>query len=300
MRYMVWLFIASVCLVSCSFNRQFYPANKIPPSLAQAKVVFAGGDTTFFNIGRGFQPVVTGSKNDPASPGYSIESIIFQNRAGKNLVGWFIQPRNKIKPETTVLFLHGNGGNILTELPSALQLVKHGMQVYIFDYSGYGFSEGKPKRQRILYDAEDALKVLRKRSVVKNTRMVIYGQSLGGHLAGVVAGRNEDLVDGIVIEGGFSSHKDISAHQLGPFGFIARLLVREGYCAKKAIRNYHKPLLVVHSTEDEIVPYSMGQKIYANANAPKTFYEIRHKHIRGLVYYADSITYRMRAMLGSK
>jgi len=117
---------------------------------------------------------------------------------------------------------------------------------------------------------------------------------LGGHLAAVVAAENEADIDGLVIEGAFSSHKDIAAEQVG---FLARAIVREMYSAKKSIANYHKPLLVIHSSEDEIIPLKLGKIIYNSGNEPKEFYEIKHSHITGPTYYSTEIATKLKAMI---
>jgi len=106
----------------------------------------------------------------------------------------------------------------------------------------------------------------------------------------------KDFVYDVVIEGTFSSHKDIAAHIIRPFGFLARLLVREQYSAARSVKNFHKLLLVIPSTEDKVAPCFMGQKIYTHTNVPKSFYEIRHAHINGQLYYADSIAAKIDAM----
>ena len=132
---------------------------------------------------------------------------------------------------------------------------------------------------------------------MKGTKLVIYGQSLGGHLAAVVAQQRQDDIDALVIEGAFSSHKDIASKTAGIFG---RIFVSEKYSAFKSIQEYKKPVLVIHSTEDEIIPFKMGQKIFENANAPKEFYEIKKCHICGPEFYADSISQKIINLLSDK
>jgi alpha-beta hydrolase superfamily lysophospholipase len=172
-------------------------------------------------------------------------------------------------------------------------LIKNGFQIFMFDYSGFGFSEGKAKKENILIDAFSALNYLKSRQDVMNTKLIIYGQSLGGHLSAVVASQKQNDIDGLVIEGAFSSHKDIAAYTLGIFG---RIIVNEKYSAIKSIKDYKKPLLIIHSTEDETIPFNMGRKIFENANLPKEFYEIKHKHILGTKYYSEEISKKMKSM----
>ena len=170
-------------------------------------------------------------------------------------------------------------------------------QVFIFDYSGFGFSEGKATRKQVLSDANAALNYIKGREDVKGTKLVIYGQSLGGHLSAVVAAQRQEEIDGLVIEGAFSSHKDIAAENAGFFG---RLLVCEQYSASESIRNYKKPVLIIHSTEDDIIPFEMGKKLFDNANNPKEFYEIKHCHMCGPDFYAESIAQKIKKMVGKE
>jgi len=309
MKYKIYLFILFT-LTSCSFNRIFYQADKMPATVKQVTitnnysvkdnttglVVKDSSWKTLIHFGDDFQPTFTDDKNNLLPLDYTVEGIVFKNEQDKKLSGWFFKPKNVPDPAITILFLHGNGGDIITHYPAAVQLAEHGFQVFIFDYSGYGFSEAKPTRKHVLEDATAALNMIRSRADVKHTKVVIYGQSLGGHLAAVAAQKNEPLVDGVVIEGAFSSHKDIAAHSYPPLAFAARVLVKERYSAFRSVRNFHKPVLVIHSSEDRTAPFWMGRKIYDNANQPKSFYEIKQGHIEGLAYYADSIAYKIREM----
>ena len=197
-------------------------------------------------------------------------------------------------PTITLLHFHGNAGCLLSQYQLMTPLLKYGFQVFTFDYSGFGYSEGKATRKNVLIDGNSALTYLKSRDDIKNTKLVIYGQSLGGHLSAVIAQKRQEEIDGLVIEGAFSSHKDISAEVAG---FLGRMLVLEKYSAYKSIQTYTKPLLVIHSVEDEVIPFKMGQKIYNNANEPKEFYEINECHICGPRFYADSISVKIENML---
>lgn len=286
-----------ILMSSCTLNKAYYRPTKLPATLKSVRAISAGGDTSYINIGNNFQPEITDSKNKPKDLAYTFESIVFRNQKGNKLVGWLIKPKTPTIPITSVLFLHGNAGSILSEFTHGVLLAKQGLQVFVLDYSGYGFSEGKPTRSTMLSDATDALDMIIKSPDVTNTKIVVYGQSIGGQLAAALAENNEAKIDALVMEGAPSSHKDIGAYMYKPLAPITRLIVKEGYSAKTAVKNYHKPLLIIHSTEDEVIPFFMSGKIYKNANAPKLFYEIKHGHIEGPKYYADSIAIKIRGML---
>lgn len=204
-----------------------------------------------------------------------------------------LKPKN-VTPTITLIHFHGNAGFLLSQYQAMTPLLKYGFQIFVFDYSGFGFSEGKATRTNVLIDGNSALTYVKSRDDIKNTKLVIYGQSLGGHLSAVVAQKRQTEIDGLVIEGAFSSHKDIAAKTAGIFG---RMFVSEKYSAYKAIQEFEKPVLVIHSTEDETTPFEMGQKIFNNANEPKEFYEIKGCHICGPDFYADSISLKIQNML---
>ncbi len=290
----IFLLICSTLLNSCSFNSVFLHPDKYPADLK--KFIFETPDYTlvvFFN-GQNHQPLFTNHNGrDTVDLGYNIESVIFRNSNDEVLNGWFITPRNK-PADITLLHLHGNAGSLLSQYKSIVNLVNHGFQIFMFDYSGFGFSEGNATRNNALIDAFSAMDYLKARPETINKSFVIYGQSFGGHLAAVVAGQREKEIDALVIEGAFSSAKDIAASRVPFFG---RIFVSEGYSAKSSIKNYHKPLLIIHSTEDRVVPFELGKKLFDAANQPKDFFEIRNCHICGPMYYTDEVVSKIKKML---
>ncbi len=280
-------------LTACSFNKMYLHPTKVP---AKVKVMTMATvtDTTLVHIGsNNFQPVFLKNANDTIHFDYSIESVVFQSSNGNKLNGWLLKPKNQI-PNITLLHFHGNAGFIMSQYQTIKPLLKYGFQIFVFDYSGFGFSEGKATRKNILIDANSALDYVKSRADLKNSKLLIYGHSLGGHLSAVVAEQRQADIDGLVIEGAFSSHRDIAAQKAGIFG---RILVSEKYSATQSIRKYKKPLLVIHSSEDEVIPFKMGQKIFKNANTTKVFYEIKKGHLSGPEFYADSIAQKIRNMI---
>ncbi len=272
----------------------FLKPNKIPNNAKKATLIDnQEQDTLVINFDEKHQPSFTKENGDLANLGYKVENALFENSIGNQLNGWIISP-NKDYNGTAILFLHGNAGNIVTQFTSVLPLVRHGFAVFLFDYSGFGFSGGKATRDNVLIDANAALKYLLTLKTLNKDHIIIYGQSLGGHLATKIAAQNEEDIDGLVIEGAFSSHKDIAADEAG---FIGRLLVAEKYSGLESIKEFKKPVLIIHSTEDETVPFEQGKKLFENANEPKTFYPIDKCHICGLLFYSDSITMKINEML---
>ncbi|MDD2195982.1 MAG: alpha/beta fold hydrolase [Bacteroidales bacterium] len=288
--------IIMISVTSCSFNNQFYHPKPLKAPITTSITHDNTGDMlyTMHIVSHKQPPVFITPKGDTVDFDYRIENILFSNRQEDTLHGWFISPTNSVPPKATLLFLHGNGGNILSYLSLVFPFVKMGYQAFIFDYSGYGFSSGKPNRGNVLSDANAAVELISQRSDVESTMLLLYGQSLGGHLAPTVANMNSKAIDGVILEGAFSSHKDIAAHSVG---FIGRLMVREAYPAKTAVKNLHKPILIIHSINDSVIPASMAKQLFENANEPKDYFEIDECHICGPLYYADEIDKRISKLM---
>jgi hypothetical protein len=286
------ILITLLC-TSCAFNKLFYQATRLPAGTKQITFKSASDSVTVHFVGNNHQPVFVKNSNDTIHFGYTIESVLFCSTNGDTLNGWWLQP-DKQPILGTILHLHGNGGCLASQFKAIAPLAEKGFQIFMFDYSGYGFSEGKANRKTVLENALSALDYVQSKTSVKDLKLIIYGQSLGGHLASVVASERQNDINGLVIEGAFSSHKDIANHMVPVLG---KLFVKNGYSAYKSIRAFHKPLLVIHSTEDAVVPFNLGKKIFNNANEPKQFFEVRKCHICAPNYYPEEITAKIKAFI---
>ena len=295
------LLLLITLFTSCSFNKIFLKPTPISRQARKARTIdLDTHDTTYVRFsGNNFQPEFVNKNNEITEKEYIVESVLFKNSNGTELNGWFLTPKSGT-PEITILHLHGNEGNLLTQYKAVAPLVKNGFQIFLFDYSGFGFSEGKATQQNILVDALSAVDFVKSRLETKQTKLVIYGQSAGGHLASVVAEKKKSLIDGLIIEGAFSSPKDIAAYTLKKkigLGFIGRALTKSDYDALTSIKKFQKPVLIIHSKEDKEVPFYMSQKLYNHANNPKQFYPITGPHIYGPKLFTDSISLKIKALI---
>ena len=295
---MVTFLILSIFLSSCSFNKTVLHPTKFLKTTTNIAWIDSNADTLcIYFSGNNHQPTIF-RKNcrDTVDISFTIESVLFKNTKGDTLNGWLLKPKNQT-PTITLLQLHGNAGSLYNYLKMS-SFLKYGFQIFMFDYSGFGFSQGKATRDNVLTDALSALDYLKTRKEIKGTRLVIYGQSLGGNLAPVVASKRQNEIDGLVIEGGFSSYKDMAAKR---FGFLGRILIAEKYNAMKSIKTYKKPLLSMHSPQDKTVPFDLGKKLFDNANEPKILFEMNKIcHLCGSVYYSDEISRKIKNMLNTK
>lgn len=213
---------------------------------------------------------------DPSSVGLHFESISFETEDGVKLSGWFIPRENS---RGVVLFFHGNAGNISHRLDSIQMFHRLGLNVFIFDYRGYGQSEGRPTERGTYQDAEAAWQYLVKELKVGPQEIIVFGRSLGGAVASWLA--QNQTPGALIVESTFTSLPDIGS-TLYPY-LPVRLLSRFKYNTMGYLARVDCPVLVVHSRDDEIMPFSHGKRLFEVAKEPKEFLEITGSHNEGFM-----------------
>lgn len=224
------------------------------------------------------------------------EDIYLENEQGSKLNAVYLEPEGEIKG--AVLLIHGNGGNVSGWINSIEPLAKAGYRTLVFDYQGYGKSEGKPTHKNVVTDSELFLNYLISRKASKNEKLVVWGVSLGGNLSVNIANRNQDKIDALIDEAGFSSHSDIGTEFM-PWILkpIARLSIKSPYKSKVLISELKMPILIIHSIEDKVVPFKMGEKVFANANEPKEFWQIKGKHCYAIRDYETQFIQKLESLI---
>jgi fermentation-respiration switch protein FrsA (DUF1100 family) len=207
----------------------------------------------------------------PAELGLDFENVVFKSADGLNLSGWYIPVDT---PRFTLLFCHGNGGNIAHRLDSINIFHNLGLNCFIFDYRGYGDSQGKPSEKGTYLDAMAAYKWLTEEKKTPAENIIIFGRSLGGSIAAQLAGKVE--ARSLVVESAFTSYVDMGKEYY-PY-MPVRWFARFGYRTIDYIRNVRCPVMFIYSGNDEIVPFKFGLKLYEAANEPKEFIEIFGGH----------------------
>lgn len=208
----------------------------------------------------------------PADLGLEFEEIRFVAEDNVPLTGWWIPAPDA---RGTVLYCHGNAGNIGTRAQVGADLHALGVNVFLFDYRGYGRSGGRCSEAGTYRDARAAYEVVRARyDDADEPPVVVYGGSLGGAIAVQLA--LDRPVRGLVLENTFTSVPDLG-ERIYPWLPI-RLLGNIRYPTLERIHRVTAPLLVAHSRDDELIPCSMGQLIFNRARHPKTFVELRGAH----------------------
>ena len=207
----------------------------------------------------------------PADIGLAYETVSLRTADGETLAGWFIPA-----PEArgTLLYFHGNGGNMGHRLDPIDVFHRLGLNVFIIDYRGYGDSSGKPSEDGTYEDALAAWHYLTQHKHLMPERIVLFGESLGGSIAAWLAARHAPA--GLIIYASFISVPEM-AQDLYPL-FPAAWLTRYRYDTRAALVSAHCPVLILHSPEDEIIPFRHGEALFAAANAPKRLFELHGGH----------------------
>jgi fermentation-respiration switch protein FrsA (DUF1100 family) len=213
---------------------------------------------------------------DPGALGLAFEDLRLAAADGTSLHAWFVP----LEPDSpAVVFCHGNAGNISHRLDKLMLLRRAGASVLLFDYRGYGRSSGRPDESGTYLDAEAAYRWLAEQKKVPSGRIVIHGESLGGAVAMELALRRRAA--GLILESTFTSVVEMCRHF---FPFLpAGLVVRFRYDTLSKIPKLSCPLLVMHSPDDDIVPFAMGRRLFEAAPRPKGFFEMRGGHNDGFL-----------------
>ncbi len=261
----------------------------------------------------------------PADPGLEYEEITFQSADGIRLTGWYIpaptdrgasnggaarigcvareaaqappdatarrnEPRHRstLDASFTVLVCHGNGGNIGHSLDNLGLLSSLGLSCFAFDYRGYGNSRGRPTEAGTYLDAHAAYDWLTGARGIPPEQIVLLGRSLGASVAAYLAGRVR--VAGLVTESAFTSYLDMATrfYPYLPVRLFRRFLFR--YDTLAYIKDVRCPVMVLHSREDELVPFGCATRLFEAAHEPKQFVELVGDHNEGFLLSGDVYT----------
>lgn len=212
----------------------------------------------------------------PADIGLEFEDVFLRTKDNIAVSAWYVPAQNE---RAVVLFCHGNAGNNSHRLDSIRIFHDLNLSVFIFDYRGYGKSEGSPTEEGTYLDAEAALDYLITVKQIPPAKVLLFGRSLGGAVAAEVARRR--TVGGLIIESGFTSVPELGGKY---FPFLpVKLLSRYSYATVNKVAEINTPKLFIHSPHDEIIPFQYGKTLYEKASPPKEFLEIRGDHNNGFL-----------------
>jgi fermentation-respiration switch protein FrsA (DUF1100 family) len=219
------------------------------------------------------------------------EVVTLRAADGSQLNGWFLKTRGPAK--ATIVFLHGNAGNLTVHVPFVAWLPVAGYNVLVIDYRGYGLSEGSPSRRHVLEDARTAYDYARTRPEVDPSKLILLGQSLGGANAIALAGGTRlPGLRAVIVDSAFSSYRRIAGEHATDFPYGVRLVL---YSLRKRLvtdelspidvvsRIAPVPLLLIAGDADGVVPQSHAALLFAQAGDPKLLWRVHGAgHIEAL------------------
>ncbi len=217
---------------------------------------------------------------DPHELGLSYDLVNFPSSNGKKLCGLYFKSDTH-PAKGVIVHFHGNYGNVSHHFGQSTFLMQYGFDVFIFDYQGYGASEGKSTPQRTVEDGRAAIRYLQSSTASANLPIGLFGQSIGAAIATVVAAENPEAC-AVVLEAGFSSYKAIlkdvlkRSWLLKPFAyFVPRMIAQRGLDPIDFIgRVAPRPVFIIHGDRDKTIPFWMGEELFRNAREPKKLWKV--------------------------
>lgn len=203
---------------------------------------------------------------------------------------WLIKARDD--PSGAVVFAHGNGGNLSDRVEKYILLSGMGLDVYAFDYRGYGKSGGEPSEEGFQRDIEAVLSEAAKDGY--GGRILLYGESIGGAVAARAAAGRASA--GLVLESSFTTAADMAGHYY-PL-FPVRIILKSRFDALSSVRSCDCPVLVLHSPDDDIVPYRMGRELFEAAGKRGRFFDLKGGHNDGGILVSKEAAEQLRKFVG--
>ncbi len=228
----------------------------------------------------------------PDMAGLAYEDIYFTTEDNVELNAWFIPVAGAKK---TLLFFHGNGGNISHRLDSLKIFHELGLSVFIIDYRGYGQSQGTTSEQGTYRDAEAAWRYLTESRSISDKDIIVFGRSMGAGVATWLAIQHTPNL--LILESAFTSVADMAKHYY-PY-LPTHLLTRIKYASIDRIENIQCPILFSHSQTDEIVPFELGVQLFEQAREPKMFMQLKGGHNDGFIVTGRSYVNGIKEFMNS-
>lgn len=219
---------------------------------------------------------------DPAQAHLTYEDTWIISMDGTKLHGWYFKHQTNLPSNGVILFFHGNAENISTHFASLAWILSYGYDYFIFDYRGYGQSEGSPTPQNTVSDGVDVIRQIHQK--VPDIPLIIFGQSLGGAIAlrCLIELKKEVPIQLIAIDSSFSSYQSVGGSVLSHhwltwlFQPLAYLLLSDRWAPDGKIAELAPtPLLIIHGDQDRIVDYQLGLELFQQAKEPKEFWKIK-------------------------
>ena len=203
-------------------------------------------------------------------PPHGVEERRITTEDGVRIHAWYA-PAPAGKDAPVLVWSHGNGGNIANRVEVILAFRDRGLGVLAYDYRGYGRSDGRPSEAGVYRDAHAAYDSERATGT-PSERIVCFGESLGSAVTLELATARPCA--GVALASPFTNLADVARRHYGPLG----LLAGARFDALANVTRLTVPLLIVHGDRDEIVPFELGERLFAAAREPKRFVRARGAH----------------------
>lgn len=210
------------------------------------------------------------------------EDVYFTSEDGTPLHGWYFRAQGRERPKGAILFFHGNAQNLSTHFFTLYTAPAQGFDYFIFDYRGYGKSQGRPTPEGTVQDGRAALRWLKRRAPA-DTPVIVFGQSLGGPIALRTALdlKNEIPLRLVVVDSSFSSYRAVGRSTLAKswvtwlFQPLAWVALSDGTAPERDLAHLAPvPLVVIHGDADKVVDIELGRRLFERARDPKQFWII--------------------------
>lgn len=218
------------------------------------------------------------SKSQPYTPkkyGYFYEDVYFKSLDGTKLHGWFLpSSAGSRKAKGTIVYSHGNAGALGHHFAFTYWMIKAGYNVFMYDYRGYGSSEGEVSRKGLVEDARAAFRYIATRKDIDTTKLISFGHSLGGAKSiAALSAESPAGLKAVVVDSTFFSYVDMAEIVAGDVG---KNIVSSDYNPGDLVTKLPKvPLLIVHGTLDRTIPLSQAEKLFNAAHQPKTLFKVQ-------------------------
>lgn len=211
----------------------------------------------------------------PSSIQVEWEDVYFTTGDGVRLNGWYLPHDDS---EYVVIFSHGNAGNISRRLHFLEMMNASGISVFIYDYRGFGKSEGTPDEKGLYKDIEAAWEYLTMERSYDPSRIILFGRSLGGSVSAYLAQHVQPA--GLVLESAFTTLEDVASEA---YPIVPSRLVRSVYPTVRYLSQTSSAVMIMHSREDRLIGFHHGRELYEQAPDPKIFVELRGGHNNNFV-----------------
>ena len=205
----------------------------------------------------------------PESYGVPAEDVWFASEDGTRLHGWWMPTR---RARGTVLYCHGNSGNVTSRIGAYRLLQRARLNVFAFDYRGYGRSEGRPSEQGVTADARAAWDLLVSELGERAEKVVLFGHSLGGAIAIDCAQHRRGA--GLIVQSTFTDVRQMARVRFP--SLPVHLVARNQFRSLEKVSKLALPKLFIHGTADETIPVVLGRRLFEQAAGPKEWYEVPH------------------------